>query len=150
MAVTTPDIKPLTLKDIDLIVGELVAGVPTFTDGINYKKHVDQVELVPTAQTATWTGMGNNTHSDVSTASWAATVRYAQDWDTPGSFSEFLFDHEGEHVPVKFRPRTGSGSTFEAVLVISPGAVGGQVNQIGTPTSVTLGCESKPTRTPAA
>lgn len=150
MPVTIPNIAPLTLKDVDLIFGEMVAGVADYTNGVNYRQHVDQVEFVPSASTQSWTGLGGNTHTDVSTATWAATIRYAQDWDTVGSLSEYLFDNEGEHVPVKFKPRTGSGSTFEAVLVITPGSVGGQVNAIGAPTSVTLGCESKPTRTPAA
>lgn len=150
MAVTTPAVAPLTLKDVDLIFGELVDGVADYTDGVNYKKHVDQVEFVPSSQTQSWTGLGGNTFTDVSTATWVCTLRYAQDWDTEGSLSEYLFDHEGEHVPVKFKPRTGSGSTFEAVVVITPGSVGGQVNTIATPTSATLGCESKPTRTPAA
>lgn len=150
MAITTPTPAPLTLKDVDLIFGELVAGVADYTDGVNYKKHVDQVEFTPSSSTSSWTGLGNNTHTDVSVATWTCVLRYNQDWDTPGSLSEFLFDNEGAHIPVKFKPRTASGSTFEAVVVITPGSVGGQVNQIGTLTSVTLGCDGKPVRTPAA
>ena len=151
MPVTTPTIKPLTLKDLDLIVGTYDAGgLPVFTDGVNYKKHVDQVELAPSVQTGSWTGGGMNTHTDVSPATWQATIRYAQDWDTADSLSEYLFDHEGDRVPIQFRPRTGSGSTFTINAIIAPGAVGGQLNQVGTPTTATLGVDGKPVRTPAA
>lgn len=152
MAVTTPTIRPLTLKDLDLIFGVYdVDGVtPVFTDGVNYKKHVDQVELAPSVQTGSWTGGGMNTHTDVSPATWQATIGYAQDWDTEGSLSEYLFDNEGDRVPIKLQPRTGSGSSFVINAIIAPGAIGGQLNQVGTRTTATLGVDGKPTRVPAA
>lgn len=150
MAVTKPNVAPIILKDIDLIFGVLTAGVADFTNGVNYSKHVDQVEFSPKTQPQTWAGLGGNTHSDQSMATWDVTIRYAQDWDTAGSLSTYLYDNEGLKVPVQFRPRSGVGSTFTANVTLSPGSVGGQGNQLGTPTSVTLGCDGKPVRTPGA
>ena len=134
------DIDPLVLKDVTLVLG---------ADGNDYKKHVDQVMFQPSASSVTWTGLGQNTHTDQSTATWACTLGYAQDWETADSLSRYLFDHEGEVVTAEFHPRSGSGPSFTTELVITPGAIGGNVNQFGT-TTVTLGCRKKPQLVPAA
>lgn len=133
----TIEVDPLVLKDVELEIG---------TD--DYRKHVDQVTLAPSTSQMSWTGLGGNTHTDQSTATWAATLNYVQDWDTANSLSRYLFDHEGEEVDVTFRPRAGHGPSFLVTLVIAPGAIGGSVNAFAT-TSVTLGCKSKPALVPA-
>lgn len=133
--VTTPDVNPLVLKDVLLRLGSAETGK-------DFRKHVDQVTLTPSSSPITWTGLGGNTHSDVPTATWVANVNYVQDWDDPDSLSRFLFENEGAEVPVVFEPKSG-GAAFESVAIITPGAVGGQVNSYAT-TSVTLGLKSKP------
>lgn len=122
-------VAPLVLKDVDLQIG---------TD--DYKKHVDQVTFTPVASSVTWTGLGGNSHTDVSTATWTVTLNYTQDWETASSLSQYLFSNEGLTVAVKFSPKTASGPTFTANVVITPGAIGGSVNAYAT-ASVTLGSD---------
>lgn len=128
------DVNPLVLKDVLLTLG---------AEDDDYRKHVDQVTLTPTATSQSWTGLGRNSHTDVSTATWSCTLNYAQDWETPDSLSRYLFEHEGETVPAVFAPRAAGGPSFLVDLVLTPGAIGGSVNAFATAT-VTLGCSGKP------
>jgi len=132
-------VTPLVLKDVELIIGDAAA---------DYRKHVESVTFTPTAATITWTGLGLNTHTDTSTASWTCALTYVQDWDTADSLSRFLYDNEGETVPVEFRPRAGSGPSFTGEIVVTPGAIGGAVNAFVTAT-VTLGMNGRPVLVPA-
>lgn len=138
--VTTPDVNPLVLKDVLLQFG-------SDETGKDFRKHVDQVTFTPSSSQATWTGLGNNTHSDVSTATWTVVLNYVQDWSTADSLSRYLFENEGAEVPVTFTPKNG-GPSFEATVIVTPGAIGGQVNAFAT-TSVTLGCKARPELVPA-
>jgi len=130
-------VTPLVLKNVTLTIG---------TDG--YEKHVDAVTFTPSASSITWTGLGANTHTDMSTATWVLTLNYAQDWDTVNSLSAYLFASEGLTKSVSFRPRSGVGPSFTAEVVITPGAIGGAVNAYAT-ASVTLGVNGKPVIVPA-
>ena len=129
-------VAPLVLKDVELIIG---------TD--DYRKHVDQVTFTPSASSVTWTGLGLNSHTDVGTATWTVNLNYVQDWDTANSLSRYLYDNEGDTVAVTFAPKSASGPSFKANVVITPGAIGGTVNSYAT-TSVTLGSD-RPVLVPA-
>ena len=131
-------VQPFTLKDVALSLGS-----------DDYAAHVDQVTFTPASSTTTWTGLKSNTFTDVSTATWTVTLNYAQDWTTEDSLSLYLFENEGETVTATFKPRAGVGPSFTADLVITPGAIGGTVNQVAT-ASVTLGVDGKPVLIPAA
>jgi len=109
---------------------------------------VDQVIFTPSSSSQTWTGLGQNTHTDVSTATWTLGLRYAQDWASATSLSRYLFDNEGDTVSMTFRPKSGAGPSFTAQVVITPGAIGGDVNAYAT-ASVTLGVNGKPQLVPA-
>lgn len=122
---------PRTLKNV----------VAEFGDD-DYRQHLDTVQFVPSASTTTWTGLGLNTFTDVSTATWTVTLSGAQDWSATG-LSRFLFEHEGEEVDFTFRLSADDTVAFSSKVRITPGAVGGQVNSVA-PFSVTLGCD-KPT-----
>lgn len=130
-------IAPLVLKNVEFIVG---------TD--DYRKHVDAVTFTPTSASITWTGLGLNSHTDVATATWTCDISYAQDWTTANSLSQYLYANEGDTVQVEFAPTDG-GPSFMANIVITPGAIGGTVNSFAT-TTVTLGCDGKPTLVPVA
>ena len=133
-----PDIavKPIVLKDALLTIG---------TD--NYQSHVSQVEFVPSSQKQTWQGLTPDaTFTDASQATWTMILTYAQDWETADALSRYLFDHEGETVPAVFAPKNG-GTSWGANIVITPGRVGGNVNQFAT-SSVTLGVSGRPDYTP--
>lgn len=134
------DVNPLVMKDVTLIFGG--------TSGNDYKKHVDSVTFTPTSEQVTWTGLGSNTHSDVTTATWVAAIQYVQDWETADSLSQYLFENEGATVAAEFHPRSGSGPSFTADLIVTPGAIGGAVNVYAV-TTVNLGCKAKPVLVPA-
>lgn len=128
---------PLVMKDVVLTIG---------TD--SFEKHVSAVTFTPSASTVTWQGLSPDaTYTDVTVATWACGLELAQDWDQPTSLCRYLFENEGEHVPATFKPKSGTGPSFAATLIVTPGAIGGTVNAVATQ-SVTLGCEAKPTLLP--
>lgn len=135
------EVDPLVLKDVTLILGDPVTGP-------DFKKHVDSVTFTPASAQVTWTGLGSNTHSDVTTATWTVALNYVQDWETTDSLSQYLFSNEGQTVQAEFAPRSGSGPSFRAEVIITPGAIGGAVNVYAV-TTVTLGCKAKPVLVPA-
>lgn len=138
------DVKPLILKDVELLIGG--------TTPDDFRKHVSEVTFTPSASSTSWTGLGANTHTDASTATWTCTLKYVQDWDSLKSLSRYLYTEEGKTVPIVFKPRAGTGAgaspSFSANIVITPGAIGGQVNSFAE-TSVTLGVSGKPLLVPA-
>ena len=137
MSAPIAEVEPLVMKDVEAIIG---------TD--DFRKHLDGVTFTPTSSTVTWTGLGKNTHTDATIATWVAALSYVQDWDTAASLSRYLFEHEGETVEMTFRPRAGSGPSFTANVTITPGAIGGTVNAFAT-TTVNLGSD-RPVLVPAA
>lgn len=129
---------PLVLKDVILTIG---------TD--NFEKHVSAVTFTPSSSQVTWQGLSPDaTFSDVTTATWTCSLEIVQDWSTSNSLCRYLFENEGDHVAATFKPVSGSGPSFTATLIITPGAIGGTVNAVATQ-SVTLGCEGRPTLVPA-
>lgn len=130
-------VKPLVLKDVLLQL-----------DTLDFAKHVEQVEFTPKADTVTWTGLGGNTHTDVSTATWTATLGYVQDWESAESLSQYLFENEGQTVAATFKPKSGTGPSFTVDLIITPGSIGGKVSAYAV-TTVTLGCAARPSLVPA-
>lgn len=128
---TTLDVQPLILKDVELVIEAL---------GDDYRKHVSGVTFTPSSSQTTWTGLGRNTHTDSATPTWTVQFDYVQDWTSTDSLSRYLYENEGETVPVTFRPISGAGPSFKANITVIPGAIGGQVNAFAT-TSVTLGSD---------
>ncbi|WP_157001433.1 hypothetical protein [Agromyces laixinhei] len=130
-------VNPLVLKDVVLSFG-----------ADSYEKHVSGVTFTPSSSTITWQGLTPDAKfTDVTAADWACQLDYVQDWDTADSLSQYLYENEGTEVAATFKPRSGSGPSFTAELVITPGAIGGVVNSYAT-TSVTLG-STKPVLVPA-
>ena len=131
-------VNPLVLKDVLLSLG---------LD--SYEKHVSGVTFTPSASTINWQGLTpDSKFTDVTAADWTCQLDYVQDWETVDSLSQYLFENEGLEIEATFKPRSGSGPSFTATLVITPGAIGGVVNAYAT-TSVTLG-STKPVLVPAA
>lgn len=113
----------------------------------NYEAHTSQVEFAPATQQLQWQGLTPSaSFTDVGSPSWSATIAYAQDWVTPNSFSQYLYDHQGETVDATFTTNDGAGS-WAVRLIITPGAVGGTVNTYAVAT-VTLGISGQPVFTP--
>lgn len=130
--------QPIILKDVTLLIG-----------ADNFEKQVSTVTLTPTAATQTWQGLSPAaTFSDTPAATWACELGYAQDWETAGSLSRYLFNNEGVQVTAVFKPRVAGGSSFQVQLVLTPGAIGGAVNAWAE-ASVTLGVVGRPVEIPA-
>lgn len=125
--------KPIILKDVTVIIG-----------ADNYEKQLSTVVLTPAAATQVWQGLTPAaSYSDTPAATWSAELGYAQDWETAGSLSRYLFNNEGAQVTAVFKPRAGGGSSFQVQLVLTPGAIGGAVNAWQEAT-VTLGIIGRP------
>jgi hypothetical protein len=130
-------VAPFVLKDAVFLVG-----------ADNYEAHVSQVEFTPSVNTLSWQGLTPSaSFTDSSSPSWSATLSYAQDWTTPNSLSQYLFNHQNETVSATFTTNDGAGS-WHANLIVAPGAVGGSVNAYAVATT-TLGISGQPTFTPA-
>lgn len=133
-------VNPFVLKDVTLSI-----------DGDTYEAHVSEVTFTPSSSSTTWQGMTPSaSYTDSSVATWTCTLAYAQDWSNPDSLSYKLHAEEGASWNVLFTPRKGSGQpSFQATVVVTPGAIGGAVNGWATAT-VTLGVSGRPEPVPAA
>jgi hypothetical protein len=113
-----------------------------------YAAEVSDAQLIPATTVSTWQGLTPpSQYSDVGPATWTCQVVLAQDYDEALSLATFLFDHEGETIPMTFEPQAG-GTGFAADVIITPGTIGGAVNAYAEAT-VVLGVQGKPVKTPA-
>lgn len=129
----TPAVKPIVLNDVDLKIA-----------ADNFEAHVSKVELVPSTSLVTWKGMTPTSVFKAPTMTdWSLGLDFVQDWETPGSLSEYLFTNEGEVKEVVFKPRKAGARTWTASVILTPGAIGGPVDSVAV-ASVTLGVQGKP------
>jgi hypothetical protein len=113
----------------------------------NYEAHVSNVTFTPSSSVVNWQGLTPDaTFSFGSTATWTADLTFAQDWSTANSLSRYLFEHEGDEIAVVFEPVAG-GPSVTATLIITPGAIGGEVNAVAVAT-VSLGVKGRPVLEP--
>ncbi len=118
------DVQPFVMKDVMFVVE---------TD--DYARHVSEVLFTPTvtAEEIKWQGLSPDasfTDSSAPETSWAVSVGYAQDWETPDSFSRYLADNAGQDKAVTFQPKSGVGTSFASTITIVPGPVGGTVKTV--------------------
>lgn len=127
-----------------IAIAPLFMSASTLTIGLDdYAAHISGAQFVPSSSSVNWKGLKPGaTFTQQTAATWALTLNYAQDWETPNSLSQYLLAHEGETVEIELAPVDG-GQAFEASVVITPGAIGGDVDTFGA-TSVTLGVLGKP------
>lgn len=132
-------VSPLYLKDVVLTV-----------DGDTYEKAVSSATFTPSISTATFKGLDPAaTFTEAGSASWTVDLEYAQDWDSADSLSAYLFNNAGSSVALSFKPKSGTGATVSATVIIVPGAIGGTVDSFGTST-VSLPVSGQPVLTPGA
>lgn len=130
----TIPVHPIILTDVDLRIAEH-----------QFEAHVSKVEMTPTTGNVAWKGMTpTSVHNFGIATVWVCGLDFAQDWATPESLSNYLYDHEGETVDVVFAPKKG-GAEWGGRIVIAPGAIGGQGDAVAT-SSVTLGMSGRPNR----
>lgn len=131
-------VQPIYLKDVVLSVA-----------GSDFEKHVSSVVFTPSVSSATWKGLEPTAvFTNVGASTWTVDLAYAQDWDTTGSLSAYLFANEGAEVTLNFEPVAG-GSSWSADVIITPGQVGGSVDSFAE-ANVSLPVQGRPTYTPAA
>jgi hypothetical protein len=117
-------VAPVTMKDVVFKV-----------DVDDYARHVSEVLFTPTVKQdeIVWQGLSPDasfTDTSAPETTWAASISYAQDWETADSFSRYLLDHAGEDKDVVFEPKSGVGTSFASTLTIVPGPVGGKVKTV--------------------
>lgn len=131
-------VQPIYLKDCVVSIA-----------GSDFEKAVSSVQFTPSVTSATFKGLEPTaTFTNVGSASWMVDISYAQDWESVGSLSAYLFANEGAEVTLTFEPVNG-GSSWSADVIIVPGAVGGSVDSFAVAT-VSLPVQGKPTFTTAA
>lgn len=126
---------PIILKDVTVTIG-----------ADTFERQLSSVALTPNVSGTKWRGMAPGAvYSDAPQADWDAALKFAQDHETAGSLSDYLFAQEGSKVTMILKPRSGSGPSYQVVVTIVPGAIGGEVNAWAEST-VTLPCDGKPVR----
>lgn len=115
----------------------------------NYEAAVNSVTVTPNTSTAVFKGLTPTAIYKASDApDWTAEVQFVQDWETPGSLSNYLLAHAGETVAAEFVPDVG-GASVDLSIVLAPPSIGGAVGAFST-TTVQMGVNGQPVVTPAA
>jgi hypothetical protein len=114
------------------------------------------IALIPSSSIVVFKGLKKDSKSSFPTgATWVCNLTYAQDWETAGSLSRLLHDHEGETLAAQILPQTQvvdpedpdeliPGTGFDVQLIIVPGQIGGAGDQVAGST-VSLGVNGRPT-----
>lgn len=132
--------KPLFLQNATVQIG---------TD--SFEQAVSAITLTPSTSAVTFKGLTPVAVFNFATPStWVAALTFAQDWSTPGSLANYLFEHEGEKVTMTFVPAVDDedSPTITATVFVVPGAIGGEAGAVST-SQVQLPVDGKPTITPA-
>lgn len=130
----TISVAPFVLKDVLLGI-----------EADNYEAHVSAVTFTPANSAQEWRGLTPTAvFTDPGSETWTATLEIAQDWETPDSLARYLFQNAGSTRAVTFKPRSGSGPTFEAQVTLVSPAIGGTGNAYAT-ASVACGVQGRPT-----
>jgi len=117
-------------------------------DAKDYAAAATKIECLPTTSTATFQGMKRTSkYQSTSVDGWTLSIDFGQDFETADSFSNLLFDSEGEEVTVTFAPVDG-GTEWEVDVQLVPGGIGGSVKTYAA-TSVSLGVLGTPRRVAA-
>lgn len=131
---TIVEVDPIYLDNSDLII-----------DTFDYAAAATKVECVPSIKSATFKGMKKTaTFTSTSVEAWTLTIDFAQDFEAADSFSNMLFDNQGEIVTVEFAPRSG-GKAWLVDVQLVPGGIGGSVGGHAT-TTIALGVLGQPRR----
>jgi hypothetical protein len=130
-------VAPLFMKDVLISVGTN-----------SYEKHVSAVTFTPSSSAVTYKGLNPTaTYTETTAPTWAVDIAYVQDWATTNSLSAYLFANQGTSILMTFKPKSASGPSFTATVIIATGAIGGQVDSFAT-TTVSLPVQGQPTLVP--
>lgn len=130
----------MAIKEVSPL--NMVDAVLTEAD-TDYAKAISVMQLVPSASSTTKRGLKPDAvWTFGSKATWVLNLTFAQDWETPGSFSEFLFENEGQKKTFTIEPATG-GRSVTVEVYLQPGQIGGTVDT-GPDATVSLPVVGKP------
>lgn len=131
---TVVDVEPVYLDNAALIIG-----------AFDYAAAASKIECQPSIKSATFRGMKRTAaYTSTSVESWTLAIDFAQDFETAESFSNMLFDHQGEKVTIEFAPIDG-GKAWLVDVQLVPGGIGGTGSAHAT-TSISLGVLGQPRR----
>lgn len=134
MATITPS--PFVLKDAIVTLGSN-----------DYQAAVTSATLTPSSSVVTIKGLTPTAvFSSGTNSTWTLDLAFMQSFDTT-DLAIYLFNNEGDEVAFVVEPEAG-GASFSGTVILTPGAIGGAVDQYGTST-VSLGIKGKPVFTAA-
>lgn len=131
-----PVTTPLTFKTTT--VTAQVAGA-TNTDDLS--PQIGELKFTPTTQSGSWTGVGGNTVSDQSVATWAVTIGMIQDIAASGML-RWLLANEGKKCD--FVAELVEGEEVNFTATISPAEIGGAPAGGPLTSTVTMAMDGKP------
>lgn len=134
MVNTVVEVDPIYLDNAALVI-----------DTFDYAAAASKIECQPSIKSATFKGMKKAaTFTSTSVESWTLAIDFAQDFETAESFSNMLFDNQGERVTIEFAPVEG-GKAWLVDVQLVPGGIGGNGGTHAT-TSISLGVLGQPRR----
>ena len=133
MSPTTPRpvAKPFALKTL-----ETLFKLPASPDPDDFSDHVSQLQLVPTAGSASWTSGNGKTIQRMAAATWAVTLGLVQDLD-PSGLLRYLIQHEGDQAQLLATFEDGT-DPLRVEVTLSPAGFGGTADGSIAATTVTL------------
>jgi len=117
-------------------------------DDDTFERQVSQVLLTPNVSSSKWRGMAPGAVYGDTQWDWDATLTIAQDHETTGSLTEYLRANAGTKQTLIFKPKSGTGPSYQVIVTVVPGSLGGQVGTWAE-SSVTMPVDGEPTRVAA-
>ncbi len=125
--------KPITMKDAVVSVA-----------GTDYGAEASSVVITPNVNVTTWAGLKPTAVvRGIGTVEWNVNMSVGMDFNDATSLGRYLFEHQGEEVPLEFRPMS-DGAGVSANVIVVPGSIGGNVNAVSE-SSVSLPVQGSPT-----
>lgn len=112
-------------------------------DADDYTAAIASAVITPNTPTSSTRTIGGNVIRGVASSEWSVDVGLLQDSDSTGLL-RYLFDNEGETVPVTFTPTNGADPVSCTILIV-PGAIGGTPGADPAQSSVSLPVVGRPT-----
>lgn len=127
------NISPFIIRDCLLKIG-----------ADSYEKHISKVQVDPQISQVSWQGgTPDSKFNDATITGYTVGIDYAQDWETPDSLAQYLWENKGLAKVIEFTPRNGMGQKITLTATILPGPFGGGVGPVAAG-SVTLPVQGEP------
>lgn len=135
-----PLVRPYAMNQATL---EIALGYDA-TTWDDYTEAVGKAEFVPSTSQSSWLGIGGNSVTFGTAATWVLGLGGLQDADLEG-LSNFLFDHDNEAASIRLTPVAG-GTPWTANVTLSAPKVGGTAGNTPADFDISLPVQGKPVR----